>query len=69
MRVGIIVRCAVCERTKKPVGRDDPLGSDYCGCECPGYRAKPYPGSLWPGETEEAFGYPVSVAGTKELPE
>jgi hypothetical protein len=37
----------------------------YCTDECPGYRQPPYAGSLWPGETEAEFGYPVGDDGTR----
>lgn len=65
MRIGIVVRCCVCGQTKKPVGRDAPMAASYCDDECRGYRQGPLPGSLWPGETEEEFGYPVSRNGTE----
>ena len=32
--------------------------------DCPGYRQAPYPGSLWPNETSDDFGYPVGADGT-----
>lgn len=67
MRVGVVVRCLVCGDMKKPIGRDGPSCASYCDHDCPGYRQEPYPGSLWPGETEEQFGYPVSADGTKEI--
>lgn len=71
MRVGIAVECAVCHRSKKPLGRSAPLEmwNSLCDQECPGYMAVPWPGSLWPGETEEEFGYPITNDGTRELPE
>lgn len=68
MRVGIRVTCAVCGDMKKPIGRSGPLGAEYCTDECPGYRAEPYAGSLWPGESAEDFGYPVGADGTEERP-
>lgn len=72
-KVGIQVICAVCGNMKKPIGRSGPLGLSYCEAKwdahgCEGYRQKPYPGSLWPGETEEEFGYPVGVDGWVEAP-
>ncbi len=66
MRVGIRVRCEVCRRTKNPIGRSGPLVADYCDRDCPGYRQPPFVGSLWPGETEEEFGYSIGSDGTKE---
>lgn len=67
-RMGIPVKCAVCGQTKKPVGRSAPMGWSSCDDECKGYRQPPYPGSLWPGETEDDFGYPIGDAGTKRVP-
>ena len=74
-RVGIAVTCARCQRMKKPIGRDARAGAgDYCtatwasaldGCE--GYYATPFPGALWPGETEADYGYPVGRNGTREV--
>ena len=64
VRVGIRVHCDSCDRMKKPVGRSAPLGGDYCDDACACYRLPPHPGSLWPGETETAFGYPVGDDGT-----
>ena len=66
-RMGIPVKCAVCGQTKKPVGRSAPFGWDSCDDRCKGYRQAPYPGSLWPGETEDDFGYPIGDAGTKRV--
>lgn len=66
MKVGIIVKCIVCGRMKKPIGRSAGLDSSFCDDECSGYRQEPLPGSLWPGETEQAFGYPVGTDGTTE---
>ena len=65
MRIGISVTCAVCSNRKKPIGRSAPISWYGCDQECPGYREAPYPGSLWPGETDEEFGYPVSDDGTQ----
>lgn len=67
-RMGVPVKCAVCGQTKKPVGRSAPFGWDSCDDRCKGYRQAPYPGSLWPGETEDDFGYPIGDAGTKRVP-
>jgi hypothetical protein len=65
-RVGVRVRCGECGRTKKPIGRSEPLGVSYCNDECHGYRNNPRPGSLWPGESEADFGYPVGADGTTD---
>jgi len=67
MRVGIRVVCAVCGQSKAPIGRSiSALTSDsYCHYECDGYRKKPYAGSLFPNETEEDFGFPISDDGTE----
>lgn len=64
--VGVTVTCSTCHRVKKPVGRDAPFGSDHCDDQCGGYRRAPYPGGLWPGETEVDFGYGVSLDGTNQ---
>ena len=64
--VGVIVTCLVCHRHKKPIGRSQPLEADYCTDDCLGYRQAPVAGSLWPGETSEEFGYPVSADGTRK---
>jgi hypothetical protein len=65
-RVGVFVICRVCLLMKKPIGRSEPLGAMYCTDECNGYGRAPYPGSLWPGESEATFGYPVGVNGTTD---
>lgn len=72
VRVGVTVTCATCGYTKKPRGRSEPLGTYYCiplwdGHGCPGYYDEPRPGSLWPGERSDEFGYPVGPDGTKEI--
>ena len=64
-KIGMAVECTVCGRTKKPVGRDS-MDNGLCSYECPGYREDPRSGSLWPGESESEFGYPVSAVGTTE---
>lgn len=59
-RVGVAVTCAVCGRTKKPAGRSlaPTMAGSYCdGWECDGYWQDPKPGNLWPGETQEEYGY------------
>jgi hypothetical protein len=43
-----------------------PLGVFMCQPECSGYAKEPKVGELWPRETEEDFGYPVSTDGTEE---
>ena len=62
---GISVRCAVCDRTKKPRGRSAPIetASSLCDDDCRGYDSDPKPGDLWPGESEKDFGYPVGQRG------
>lgn len=68
MKVGIAVECTTCHRDKAPHGRSVPmLGPSYCTDECIGYKADPMPGCLWPGETEEDFGYPICAHATKEI--
>ena len=68
MKVGISVECAVCGRRKCPRGRSAPPELYMCQREiCEGYDKEPFVGDLWPGETEEDFGYPVSPHGTKEI--
>ena len=70
MKVGIEVYCAMCHRTKAPRGRSVPDMSynQFCtGMMCSGYGEDPIVGDLWPGETEQDFGYPLDVAGTKEV--
>jgi hypothetical protein len=66
VRVGVIVRCAVCGNMKKPIGRSGPMDAYYCTEDCNGYRFPPYVGSLWPGESAEEYGYPVGKDGTEE---
>lgn len=69
MKRGIAVYCPVCYLMKKPIGRDaSPLWT-MCDRDCPGYREEPFVGSLWPGETEAEFGYPVGKDGTEEVEE
>jgi hypothetical protein len=67
VRVGIRVICSICGRPKAPIGRSisDIGASSYCTYfECVGYSQQPFSGSLFPGETETEFGYPVSDDGT-----
>lgn len=70
MKVGVMVRCAVCGDMKKPRGRSGPMGMSFCepiwdGHGCAGYDQDPQAGSLWPGESDEDFGYPVGAHGWK----
>ena len=65
-RVGMIVICEFCSLMKRPRGRSAPP-VPMCDDDCPGYYLEPFVGDLWPGETEEDFGYPVSSQGTKEV--
>lgn len=67
MKVGILVRCAVCGDMKKPIGRSGPMGASYCTDDCAGYRQPPFVGSLWPSESEAEFGYPVGNDGVEVL--
>lgn len=59
----------MCKRMKKPIGRSGPLQGGHCDDDCEGYRQAPHPGSLWPGETSDDFGYPVSEDGSVEVVE
>jgi hypothetical protein len=67
MFVGIEVRCTVCSYMKKPHGRSAPLGLVYCDADCPGYNESPRPGCLWPGETEQDYGYEVCSNAVKKI--
>jgi hypothetical protein len=69
LKIGVSVDCAVCGQRKKPLGRSAPLGMEMCDDDCKGYEQKPFPGSLWPGESEADFGYPVGDSGTTLVPE
>lgn len=69
MKVGIAVVCPKCHRTKAPMGRSLPheVYNSYCNRdECPFYWDAPRAGSLFPGESEQDFGYPVGSDGTRE---
>ena len=66
--VGVAVTCVVCRQRKCPRGRSAPAAASYCDWDCPGYTQEPHAGSLWPGESEEEFGYPVSDVGTRKTP-
>lgn len=50
-RKGRRVICAVCGRSKEPIGRDS-RDNGLCDHECEGYRQDPQPDTLWPGEAE-----------------
>lgn len=65
-KVGVRVDCPTCHYQKKPIGRSAPLFGYYCDFECSGYGEAPYPGSLWPNESEWDFGYPVGTDGTNQ---
>jgi len=68
MKVGISVECAVCGRHKCPRGRSAPFELYMCNWDdCQGYDQEPLIGDLWPDETEEEFGHPVSAHGTKDV--
>lgn len=71
MKTGIAGYCAYCGLRKKPIGRSAPMAmANYlCDFGCQGYHQDPLPGSLWPGETEEEFGFPVGTDGVVDLPE
>ena len=62
---GVEVECVVCRRTKKPRGRSAPMQMSMCDHECSGYYQDPQAGSLWPGESEADFGYPVGDVGIR----
>lgn len=66
-KVGIRVYCTVCQRSKLPRGRSAPLGAYGCDDDCAGYRLDPVPGDLWPGETDDNFGYPCSDHATQKV--
>jgi hypothetical protein len=42
-------RCEVCERRKKPLGRDQAsaMNGSLCDCDCEGYMQDPEPGTEW----------------------
>jgi hypothetical protein len=65
--VGVAVKCAICGKVKVPKGRSAPLMHPYCEqWFCEGYNWAPFVGSLWPGESESDFGFPVSADGTTD---
>lgn len=67
MKIGIAVFCETCGLLKKPIGRDAPADSYYCTSDCRGYRDKPYPGQLWPGETDDQYGFDACDDATRVL--
>jgi hypothetical protein len=52
VRLGVAVKCSVCGRAKKPIGRDS-RDNGLCDYECEGYMLDPLPDNLWPGEKTE----------------
>jgi len=52
-----------------PGGRDIPavIADSYCTADCTGYLDEPRPGSLWPGETDEDYGFPCGTNATREM--
>jgi hypothetical protein len=77
MKRGIEIICNICRRQKAPRGRSASplipyclppfLGPEFGEPSCHGYYDEPQVGDLWPNETEEEFGFPVSEAGTEEI--
>jgi len=68
-KIGVAVDCTVCGRRKPPIGRSVPMDTagGYCDThDCPGWQQEPRSGSLWPGESEADFGYPVGTVGTTQ---
>ncbi len=45
------------------------MANSLCDHECPGYLEDPLPGTLWPGESEEDFGYAINGNATIEVGE
>lgn len=48
------VKCTVCGRTKKPIGRDS-RDNGLCSHDCEGYKLEPYAPSYWPSELHEEY--------------
>lgn len=68
MKRGILVHCSLCGLMKKPRGRSEPLGVEYCTSHtCCAYWDDPKPGDLWPGETDAEFGYPCGDDATEPV--
>ena len=66
-KIGVRVKCLVCDREKAPRGRSisAAIYNSYCTRDgCIAYDAEPHVGDLFPGETAEDFGYPCSDVGT-----
>ena len=68
-KVGIAIRCTTCGMTKAPRGRSVPFGSFLCESDCKGFREEPFPGDLWPGETDMDFGFACSDNATRPVVE
>lgn len=68
MKVGIAVFCTVCHLRKKPRGRSaaPAMANGLCDSDCEGYMLEPHVGDLWPGETEQEFGFPCGSEATRE---
>lgn len=73
-KIGVEVICRVCRHMKAPRGRSTSPLQAYClqpwpdGSDgCSGYEMDPQVGSLWPGETDEEFGFPCNDLGTRPL--
>jgi hypothetical protein len=64
-KVGVAVTCTVCHQRKAPRGRSVPTVMYLCDRDCSGYEREPFAGSLWPGESEADFGFPVGEVGTE----
>ena len=64
--IGTRVVCRTCGYPKAPRGRSVPMemATSMCSWECPGYDQEPNVGQLWPDETADGFGYPVSMWGS-----
>jgi hypothetical protein len=43
------------------------MANGLCDHECPGYDQEPFAGSLWPGETDQEFGYSCGDVGTRQV--
>jgi hypothetical protein len=69
MKIGIAVYCMTCGLRKAPRGRSVPvaIANGMCDTHCSGFYENPRSGDLWPGETEEEFGFPVGNFGVAEM--
>ena len=65
---GVRVECVVCGKSKRPHGRSVPMEMErsLCSPECDGYNLDPQAGCLWPGETDDEFGYRSCKNATEE---